>query len=361
MHELIAEFAVYQTPTGDLVGLAAFATVLSDRYRALGGQVRRVARDGGDVIVVDFEGRGDRRGQSPALLLGHYDTVHPRDAVPVVLGEDILCGPGVYDMKGGLVVAETALAVLQELDMAQRPVRLLLTPDEEMGSPSSREVVATEAAGSSYVLGLEPPHPDGSLKSSRHGSTRVRLSVQGRSSHAALAPNQGVNAIDELCDQLRLVREILDDFPEVLVNIGTITGGGLTNVVPASAHADVGLRFPTIDDETQVLGRLESLSPIRSDAAVAVTILNNRSPWSSSSRSEQLLTDVVHAAGVAGVHITAAPSAGSADTNLTGALGIPTLDGFGPIGSGAHAVTERIQLDSLPDRVCLLAMVLHLV
>lgn len=361
MQDLIAEFAGHQTPTGDLVGLAAFATVLSERYRAMGGQVRRIARAGGDVVVVDFEGRGDRRDQSPALLLGHYDTVHPRDAIPVVLGEKILRGPGVYDMKGGLVVAETALAVLQELDMAQRPVRIVLTPDEEIGSPSSREVVIAEAAGTSHVLGLEPPHPDGSLKSSRHGSTRVRISVQGRSSHAALAPDKGVNAIDELCDQLRSVRGILDDFPEVLVNIGTITGGGLTNVVPASAHADVGLRFPTIEDETQVLGRLESLSPLRSDAAVEVTILGNRTPWSSSHRSEQLLNEVVQAAAVTGVHITAAPSAGSADTNLTGALGIPTLDGFGPLGSGAHAATERIQLDSLPDRVCLLAMVLHLV
>lgn len=361
MQELIAEFAVHQTPTGDLAGLAAFATVLSERYRALGGHVRRVARDGGDVLVADFEGRGDRRDQSPALLLGHYDTVHPRDTIPVVLGDGTLRGPGVYDMKGGLVVAETALAVLQELDMAQRPVRVVLTPDEEIGSPSSKEVVAKEAAGTSYVLGLEPPHPDGSLKSSRHGSTRVRMTVQGRSSHAALAPDQGVNAIDELCDQLRVVREVLEDFPEVLVNIGTITGGGLTNVVPASAHADVGLRFLTIDDETQVLRRLTSLSPIRSDAAVQVSILSNRSPWPSSHRSEQLLSDVVRAAGVAGVHISAAPSAGSADTNLTGALGIPTLDGFGPLGSGAHAASERIQLDSLPDRVCLLAMVLHLV
>lgn len=359
MQALVAEFARYQTPTGDLAGLATLADAICKRYRALGARLRLIAREGGEVIIADFDGHGTARDLPFALLLGHYDTVHPRDSVPVVLEGHTLKGPGVYDMKGGLVVAETAVAVLDEAGLDRRPVRIVLTPDEEIGSPSSKDVVIDEATGAGYVIGLEPPHSDGSLKSSRHGSTRLRISVRGRAAHAALAPETGINAIDELCDRLAAVRQVLAEHPDVLANIGTVSGGGLTNVVPAAAHADIGLRFRTGRDEAEVLQKLHSLAAVRDGAEVKTITLSNRSPWESSAATEAFAAEVVRAASGIGVHIVAAPTAGAADTNLTGALGLPTLDGFGPVGSGAHADSEQILLASLSERVRLLAAVLH--
>jgi glutamate carboxypeptidase len=160
------------------------------------------------------------------------------DAMPWREADGIIHGPGVFDMKGGLVVLETALE--QVADQDHRPVRVVVVADEEIGSPSARSLVTTEAAGVYAAFGLEPPHPNGDLKTSRWGSTRVRIEITGREAHAALDPDSGVSAIDELVDQLIAVRRIVAQYREVLCNVGTITGGGRTNVVHGSASTDIG-------------------------------------------------------------------------------------------------------------------------
>lgn len=349
-------YARHETPTGDAPELDALADVLEERYRELGARTERVARETGDHLVARW---GDGDG-SHVLLLGHHDTVWPRgtlETMPVAAADGVLRGPGVYDMKGGLVVAETAFAVLRECGVAPaRPVRLVVVADEEVGSPTARPLVEEHMAGAVAVLGLESPHPGGALKSARLGSTRVRIEVRGRSAHAALDPESGVSAVDELVDQLFAVREIMAAEPTVLCNVGTVGGGGRTNVVPDQACADVGLRFTDTATQDRVLAALAGLTPVRAGAEVTVRTLTSRPAWSDT--DDDLLARVAAAGATVGQEVTGRPAAGGADTNTPGAAGIPTLDGFGPLGGGAHAPDERIELATLPERVALLASVL---
>jgi glutamate carboxypeptidase len=235
-------------------------------------------------------------------------------------------------------------------------VRLVVVADEEVGSPTGREVVTAEADGAVAALGLESPHPDGALKSGRLGSTRVRLEVTGRAAHAALDPEAGVSAVDELVDQLIAVRGVVAEEPGVLCNVGTIAGGGRTNVVPDRAAADIGLRFADADTQDRVLSALTGLTAVRSGAEVVTRVLTSRPAWPQ--RDGDLLAQVVSAGEAVGQRIIARPAAGAADTNSTGAAGIPTLDGFGPRGAGAHAAHEQIVIASLAERIALLASVL---
>jgi glutamate carboxypeptidase len=352
----LVAYARHETPTGDGAALNALADVLQQRYRELGARTERVVQDTGDHLVARW---GD--GDAPhVLLLGHHDTVWPRgqlEVMPVVADGGVLRGPGVYDMKGGLVVVELAMTVMQRCGVRPaRPVRLVVVADEEVGSPTARAVVEAEMAGAVAVLGLESPHPGGALKSARLGSTRVRIEVTGRAAHAALDPASGVSAVDELVDQLFAVREIMSAEPTVLCNVGTVGGGGRTNVVPERAAADIGLRFADTGTQERVLAALGGLTAVRPGAEVVVRTLTSRPAWSDP--DDALLARVAAAGEAVGQHITGRPAAGAADTNTTGAAGIPTLDGFGPLGAGAHAPDERIEIASLPARAALLASVL---
>lgn len=363
----LRDYVGHETPTGDAPALDALAERLSSDAVAAGMTATRVPLPTGDALRLDHPGRGPAQpgGAMPALLLAHHDTVHATGSlagpVPLLLDGDVLRGPGTYDMKGGIVVALAALELLAELGLGHRPVRLLVTPDEEIGSPSSRAAVLAAAEGAAYALGLEAPHPDGTLKTSRRGSTRVRLTVQGKASHAAVDPGAGVSAIDELVDQLLAVRALVAGYPDVLCNVGVLHGGGRTNVVPDHADAELGLRFVTARTEREVLDRLAALAPVRPGAQVHAVVLSSRPAWEPGAPAEDLLARVQDAARSTGVAVAGRAAPGAADTNLTGAAGLPTLDGFGPLGGGAHAVTEHVLVPSIADRAALLAATLHLV
>jgi glutamate carboxypeptidase len=360
--ERLIRYARRETPTGDAGALDAFADVLAADAAALGATARRLALPSGDALLVEHPGAGERSDLPPALLLAHHDTVHPvgslNGAVPLRRDGDALHGPGVYDMKGGLVVVLGAWAALAATGAPARPARLLVTPDEEIGSPTGGPLVVQHATEAAYTLGLEPPHPDGALKTSRRGSARWRLSVTGRAAHAALDPGAGVSAIDELVDQLLAVRAVAAEFPDVLVNVGVIAGGGRTNVVPDSASADVGLRFVDGRTEEAFLARLAALAPVRAGAAVTPQVITRRPAWGPAAAAESLLAAVARAGALVGQAVSGRAAAGAADTNLTGAAGVPSLDGFGPLGGGAHAATEHVLLSSIPWRAALLAATL---
>jgi glutamate carboxypeptidase len=352
----LVTYARQETPTGDAAALDALADVLEGRYRELGAQTERVAQETGDHLVARW-GEGDA---PHVLLLGHHDTVWPQgtlESMPLAVEDGVLRGPGVYDMKGGLVVAELALAAMRECGVTPaRPVRLVVVADEEVGSPTARPLVEGQMEGAVAVLGLESPHPGGALKTARLGSTRVRVEVTGRAAHAALDPDSGVSAVDELMDQLFAVREIMAAEPTVLCNVGTVGGGGRTNVVPDRAEADIGLRFTDAATQERVLAALGRLGAVREGAEVVVRTLTSRPAWSEP--DEELLARVAAAGAAVGQEVTGRPAAGGADTNIAGAAGLPTLDGFGPLGGGAHAPDERIEVASLPERAALLAAVL---
>ncbi|WUJ71136.1 M20/M25/M40 family metallo-hydrolase [Kribbella soli] len=353
--ERLQEYVGAETPTGDAAALNAFADRLAERYAGLGATVRRVPAPTGDHLVADFPGRA---GEAPLLFLAHHDTVWPigqlAGAMPWREENGVIHGPGVFDMKGGLVVLETALEQVHD----RRPVRVVVVADEEVGSPSARELVTAESAGVYAAFGLEPPHPNGDLKTSRWGSTRVRIEITGREAHAALDPDSGISAIDELVDQLIAVRGIVAQYDQVLCNVGTITGGGRTNVVPGSASADIGFRFVDPETERAVLDAVTALEAVRANAQLQVRVMSNRPAWQPSAETDELLAKVIEAGRSVGQDVGGAAASGAADTNLTGWLGVPTLDGLGPVGKGAHAVHEQVIAASLAERVALVAAII---
>jgi glutamate carboxypeptidase len=358
----LREYVVHETPTGDADALNAFADRLVARYAELGASARRVPSATGDHVVANLPGRGPGADQAPLLFLAHHDTVWPvgqlAGPMPWREQDGLVHGPGVFDMKGGLVVLETALQLVAELGVEHRPVRIVVTADEEIGSPSARDLVTAESAGVVAAFGLEPPHPNGDLKTARRGSSRVRIEVIGREAHAALDSGAGISAIDELVDQLTAIRSLLARYDDVLCNVGTITGGGRTNVVAGTASAELGFRFVDPDTERAVLDSIVALQPVRPGADVRVSVLSSRPAWQPSDAGGELLAAVAAAGRSIGQHVGGADAAGAADTNLTGWLGVPSLDGFGPRGKGAHATHEHVVAASLPDRAALVAAVL---
>ena len=311
--------------------------------------------------MVHVAGSGD-----PLLLIGHTDTVWPvgtlEHDLPWSHEGDVVRGPGAYDMKAGIVVMLSTLSRLRDIPPARRrAVRIVLVCDEEIGSPESTPHLRKWAKGTAGAIGFESPHSDGALKVGRRGSTRLRISVHGRAAHAALDPEHGISAVDELVDQLLRVREITSDpaLPgPVLCNVGTISGGTRANVVPAYAAAEVGLRFTDSLTESPVLAALTALHPVREGARVVVEVLSSRPAWAPSAADETLLAQVAEAARGIGQQLTGRPAAGAGDTNLLGSLGMPTVDGFGPRGGGAHARDEHFLLSSVHERIDLLCALL---
>ncbi|HZE48216.1 MAG TPA: M20/M25/M40 family metallo-hydrolase [Jatrophihabitantaceae bacterium] len=327
----------HESPTGST---ATLRDLLLGLLRDAGADAHA---DGEHIVAHVGEGAGH------VLVLGHFDTVWPvgrlAEAPFTVSGEEAT-GPGVFDMKGGLVSLLYAL----KLARPARPVRIVLTADEEIGSPDGARVVEQHAGDAVAVFGLEPPLPGGTLKVGRRGVARVRITVRGREAHAGLDVAAGVSAIDELIDHVAALRR-----PSV--NVGTISGGTRANVVAGHATAELGLRFATPDEESAIFARLDSLTPIRDGATISVETLTRRPAWEPSASTE-LAGHVRTVARELGETIGAAISPGAGDANLTGARGIPTVDGLGPRGHGAHARDETVELPSIRARGELLARLL---
>ena len=348
--ERLREYALAESPSGDAAALDRCAELISAGQREAGGRVSRT--DG--HLVTEF---GPEEGPH-LLLVGHYDTVWPVGRLATMPYTDdgtTVAGPGTLDMKSGLVAVEMALRALASVGSAPvRQVRLVTVRDEEVGSPSGRTVIEKHLEGALAVLGLESPHPDGALKTARRGSTRILLTVQGREAHAALDPDKGISAIDELFDQVAAVRATVPDDGETLFNVGRIEGGSRANVIAGSASAEIGLRFTSPAAERRVLDALTGATPFRAGAVVSAKILSTRPTWPER-RDDPLLATVASIGARLGQQITGRPAAGAGDTNLPGSLGLPTLDGLGPRGRGAHAAEESIDLANLPERAALLA------
>ncbi|MDF2506482.1 MAG: peptidase family protein [Microbacterium sp.] len=360
---LVHALVRHESPSRDAEASAALTADIAPRFAALGADVEHVRTASGDHLLMHVAGSGD-----PLLLIGHTDTVWPvgtlAHEVPWSVDGDVVRGPGAYDMKAGIVVMLCALARLRDVPASQRrAVRIALVCDEEIGSPESTPLLREWSRGISGAIGFESPHPDGALKVGRRGSSRVRIAVTGKAAHAALDPENGISAVDELVDQLLRVREIVSDpalSGPVLCNVGTISGGTRTNVVPADASAEIGLRFIDPTTERTVLSALTDLRAVRAGAQISVEVLSSRPAWAPSDADATLLTEVSGAARRIGQLVTGRPASGAGDTNLLGSLGIPTVDGFGPRGGGAHAREEHFLLSSVRERIDLLCAVLRI-
>ena len=355
----LERYVALETPTGDAERIGRFTREVTALFESFGAVVDWERHPTGDHAVCRIPGSAGREGERPILMLVHSDTVWPVGqlrTMPWQVNGDIVRGPGTYDMKAGIVVVEEA--VRRSIGGSNRPITVVIVADEEVSSPTARELIEKHGASAHVALGFEPPHPDGALKTGRWGSTRLRISVEGREAHAALDFRIGVSAIDELVDQLLRVRAITSGTRGVLCNIGTISGGTRTNVIAGEACADVGLRFQHASVEELLLDQLRELVPIREGARIDVEILSSRPAWAPAPLHERLLSEIGLAAASCGQSIEGRPATGAADSNLTGRLGIPTIDGLGPIGQGAHAVHEQFLLSSLAERIELVAAII---
>jgi glutamate carboxypeptidase len=351
----LAAWAQIETCTSDAEGLASFANVLRSRFAQLGAMVEPV---GETHLLARWPGAG-----KPILVLGHFDTVYPRGTLatqPVVQRGDQLFGPGVVDMKGGLLIGCVAIEALQALGRSpQRPVWFLCTSDEEIGSPSSRQYIESFARQSQVALVLEAAANGGALKTARKGVGLYELSIAGRAAHAGVAPEQGRNALLELAHQIIWLQGLNDPETGTTVNVCTAGGGTTTNVIPAEARAEVNVRVRTFAEAERLARALAARQPVGQDVTITFKGGLNRPPMERSPEIGRLFDHARRLAGELGFEIDEAATGGGSDGNFTAAVGVPTLDGLGPLGGGAHALHEHVNLDSFVPRTALLARLLE--
>lgn len=363
MAEELRELAELESPSSEPGRQEPVFERLSAALRAIGYRVRRAAGEArGGVLLAVPESR--ERGRPYQLLLGHVDTVWPvgtLDDMPVRVEEERVRGPGTFDMKGGLVQGVYALRALSELglDPTVTPV-LLFNSDEEVGSPESRRHVERLARRADRVYVLEPAlGPEGALKTARKGTGSFTVTVRGKSAHSGLDPEEGASAIVALSEVVRELHAMNDPERGITVNVGTIEGGGRTNVVAEGARADVGVRVARSEDVDEVIGRIRGLSPSVPGTSVEVEGGIGRPPMERTAGVATLWHAAETLGERLGLDLEEGRSGGASDGNYA-AVHAPTLDGLGAVGDGAHAAHEHVRLDAMPERAALLVLLLML-
>jgi glutamate carboxypeptidase len=302
------------------------------------------------------------RPKSQLLVLGHYDTVYPSGELakmPFHIKNGKAFGPGIFDMKAGIIQALFALEALQVSGVQfNKRIVFLWTSDEEIGSEAARKLIESEARRSDAVFILEPSFgPRGLVKTSRKGVGEAELTVHGRASHAGLAPQEGINAIHELAAQITRIEKWNDHRRGVTINADIIEGGCRANVIADRAKATLDLRAWKLADMQTLEKRLRSLKPIHRGAKLEIKGGFDRPPLERK-HSGALYTQAKSLAKQMGLSLGEAAAGGGSDGNFTAALGVPTLDGLGAVGDGAHSPNEHILVKHLPERAALLAALL---
>ena len=331
---------------------------LAARLEAVGASVTRVpSATAGDHLRATFGS-----GQKQILLLGHIDTVWPIGQLarmPLKRDGGRLYGPGVFDMKAGIGLATLAVrALLERGDLTGTSLVMLWTTDEEIGSRTSRALIETEATRSEAVLVFEPSLPGGALKTSRKGVGQFELIARGVSAHAGLDPGKGVSAVRELARQILAIDDLQDPQNGVTLTVGVVSGGTRANVVPAEARATIDARANTRADAERVQRAMRALSPQIPGAQLEVAGGFDRPPLERTAEVVKLFDIARSAASEIGITLEEGSAGGGSDGNFTAALGVPTLDGFGAIGDGAHAIHEHVDIDALAPRAATIAGVL---
>lgn len=355
LHDVIDALVSIESPTDDKAAVDRCGAEFRRRAQAIGMRVRVEVRPAaGDHSVVEIG-----QGRPRILLVGHVDTVWPHGQIarmPLVRRDGKLCGPGTLDMKVGVSMGLLATrAVFETAPPASGTIAMLVTSDEETGSDTSRALIEAEALASDAVLVLEPALAGGPLKTSRKGIGQYHLAVTGVSAHAGVDPGKGVSAIRELARQIIAVEALHDLDRGVSVNVGVISGGTRPNVVAEEAHAVVDVRAPSLDDAARIDQAFQALRPILPGARLAVTGGFERPPMERSAGVVALYEHARAAAAELGQTVAEGGTGGGSDGNFTAALGVPTLDGLGGVGDGAHAIHEHVELDKLVPRTALLA------
>lgn len=351
----IREWVMIETPSHDGVAVNRLVDVVARRMAALGAEIARTPGcDGfGDILRARMPWGGTGPG---ILILSHLDTVHPAGtlagALPWRREGDSAFGPGIYDMKGGAYLAYYALRHLVRAGRsAALPVTILFVPEEEVGSPSSRAAIERAAAASKYVLVTEPARDGGKVVTARKGVARFDIRIKGRPSHAGLRHQDGRSAIREMARQILAIEAMTDYARGITTNVGVVAGGTGVNVVPAECSAGVDLRFPDAASGDELSGRILSLRAADPDIEVTVTGGINRPAYVKDAGIARLFEHARQLAAEIGFDLEDVPlTGGGSDGNFTAAMGIPTLDGLGVDGKGAHSHEEQLYVSSLEPR-----------
>jgi glutamate carboxypeptidase len=356
--ETIRQLVEIESPSDVKQSVDRLGTVLASRFAELGGRILvHAAEKFGNHLQIEFKGSGPRN-QKPVLLLGHMDTVYPIGTISKMrcrVARGRLYGPGVLDMKSGIAVAIRSIEALLKWNAGKlpRPVKVLLVSDEEVGSTSSREITEALARKSSAVLVLEPAQGL-AVKTARKGICEYTLQVTGEAAHSGLDFEKGQSAIVELAKQIGQISQLVDLKRGITVNVGKISGGTRSNVVAAEATAVIDVRVSRMKDGLEIDKKLRSLKPFNRNCRIAISGGMNRPPMERSAEVAALYDKATAVADELGWKLEEAAVGGGSDGNFTAALGIPTLDGLGGIGEGAHAEHESVVISELPKRAALL-------
>jgi len=349
-----------ESPSNSKPGVDRLASFLAGEFRQCAGKVRLLKHPvAGSAVSAKFW--AGKLKQKPILLLGHLDTVWEIGTLaqmPFRVRGGRAFGPGILDMKSGIVIGLWAIRALQALRISpSSPIHFFLNPDEEVSSVAFRREILAEAQGARAVLVLEPAAAGGAVKTARKGVGEFKITVHGRSAHAGVNPTAGVNAIMELIRQLFAIQAMPLSRPGLTINVGRIEGGTRSNVVPERATAWIDVRIPRLQDGAFIEKKIRGRRPYDPGTRLEIEGRINRPPMEREMAA--VLFRKAHAIGRAmGMHLTEASTGGGSDGNFTAALGVPTLDGLGAVGDGAHARHEHILIRELPRRAALLASLL---
>jgi glutamate carboxypeptidase len=354
----ILEWVRIESPSHDGVAVNRMVDRVVSDLAPLGVDLTRTPGvDGyGDILLARTPWGGDGPG---ILVVSHLDTVHPigtiDDPLPVRQEGDKVFGPGIYDMKGG---AYLALYVLRHLVRSgletPLPITFLYVPEEEVGSPTSRAAIEREALANKYVLVTEPAREGGKIVTGRRGSARYRVHARGVPAHSGLRHQDGRSAIKEIAKQVLRFEALTDYEANLTCNVGLISGGTGTNVVPGECSAELDVRVPTPEIAEQICAYIDSFESFDPDVTVTITGGMNRPPYEKDEGIAKLFEHAKSLAAEIGFELEDMKTGGGSDGNFTAALGIPTLDGLGVDGHGAHQLDEHMYYSSLVPRTQLL-------
>jgi len=355
---LTQQLVAAESPSDVKAAVDVCVALGSAHAKALGGRVKlHRQRKFGDILEARFGPKSRAGSPQPILLLGHLDTVWPLGTLktmPCRLSEGRLSGPGTLDMKAGAAMALTALEMLTEAQLLNKEIVLLLNSDEEVGSPVSRPITERLASECSAVYVMEPAQGL-ACKTARKGTGDWRIEVHGQAAHAGVDFEKGVSAIRELARIVETVSGWTDLKRGLTVSVGVAGGGTKTNVVPAEAWAEVDVRIARKVDGPRIERKFAGLKATDKRCTLTVTGEINRPPMERGRGTVRLYRKAKAMAAELGFTLNEASTGGASDGNFTAALGIPTLDGLGAVGEGAHARHESIVVEHLAQRTALLA------
>lgn len=349
-----------ESPSNDpklLINCAKLLETIMEKR--LSSKAEKIGAPGQAPILIFRFGR-EFKGR-PVLLLTHYDTVHQKGTInsfPFSNNDGVLRGPGVFDMITGLVQGIWALKYLTENGMLNTPVILMSTPDEEVGSKGSRSTIEQVASECRYTIVLEAS-ASGMIKTGRKGTGRFNIRVKGRAAHSGLEPEKGINAIEEISRIALKLQELNRNGNGTTVNVGTVHGGTASNVVPAEAEISVDIRVWSQEEADRISSIFHGLRPVNDEAKIMVEGEFDRPPMTATEKTLELVEKIKKIALDLGFELKDTSVGGASDGNLVAPLGIPVIDGFGAVGSGAHSISELVYVNSIPQRAALLAETLR--